>query len=191
MTAAYGRYVAASLADPQHVQPEPRIGRDQPEAAIAHAFLLGFKQDLKAASEAAKAAEKQFPRNARVAVFSAQMSLALNDREAMREAVARARELDPDLPDVLLVSGMVRGHIDGEVNRAIAELRKAAAIAPGKSDIWNTIGLFEFGARRTHRGRRSAASRHRGRSRRSRRIHESGDPAARSKPGRGSGATDR
>jgi len=143
VTAAYGRYVAASLADPQHVQPEPRIGRDQPEAAIAHAFLLGFKQDLKAASEAAKAAEKQFPRNARVAVFSAQMSLALNDREAMREAVARARELDPDSPDVLLVSGMVLGYIDGEMNRALVELQKAAAIAPGKSDIWNTIGLFE------------------------------------------------
>ena len=143
MSAAYGRYIAASLADPKRVQPEPTIGRDDAEGALARAYILGFKQDLKAAAEAARAAEKRFPGDARLAVFSAKMALALNEREAMRAAVERARAIDPDDPHVLLVSGMVRGDIDGEVNRALGELRQAAATAPGQSDIWNMIGLFE------------------------------------------------
>lgn len=143
VSAVYGRYIAASLADPKRVQPEPKIGRNSAAAALARAYVLGFKQDLKAAAEAARAAEKRFPGDTRLAVFSAQMALALNEREAMRAAVARARAIDPDDPDVLLVSGVVRGDIDGEVGRAIAELRQAAATAPGQSDIWNMIGLYE------------------------------------------------
>ncbi|WP_210492541.1 FecR domain-containing protein [Microvirga antarctica] len=143
ISAAYGRYIAASLADPKRVQPEPAIGRNDAEAALARAYILGFKQDLKAAFAAAKEAEKRFPGDARLAVFSAQVALALNEREAMREAVARARRIDPDDPEVLLVSGVVRGDIDGEVVRALTELRQAAATAPGQAEVWNTIGLFE------------------------------------------------
>src|SRR5690606_26380809 len=37
----------------------------------------------------------------------------------------------------------LRGDIDGEVNAALDELRRAAAIAPGQSGIWNRIGLLE------------------------------------------------
>ena len=33
--------------------------------------------------------------------------------------------------------------MDGEVNAALKDLRRAAAIAPGNADIWNAIGLFE------------------------------------------------
>ncbi|MGO4571963.1 FecR domain-containing protein [Microvirga sp. 2TAF3] len=143
VSAAYGRYIAASLADPKRAYPEPRIGTDDANAALARAFVLGFRQDLKAAAEAARAAEKRFPQDTRLAVFSAQMSLALNHRDEMRRSVERARAVDPSDPTVLLASGVVRGDIDGEVKRAIEELRQAAATAPGQSDIWNMIGLFE------------------------------------------------
>ena len=76
-------------------------------------------------------------------LMSAQMAYALNRREDMREAVARANAIDPDDPEVLAADSIIRGDIDGEVNAAVEALRQAAAIAPGNSNIWNSLGLFE------------------------------------------------
>ncbi len=143
IAAAYGRYIALSLANPHRVYPEPKIGGNDPLGALAHAYIVAFKQDLPAAAEVVKAARKRFPNDAEVAVFAAQLALALNRRDELRTAVDDARRIDPEDPNVLLVSGAVRGDIDGELRAGIAELRKAAAIAPGQSDIWNAIGLFE------------------------------------------------
>ena len=187
ISAAYGRYIAASLADPNAAPPEPTIGRDEPEAALVRAYLLGFKQDLKAAGVAARAAEKRFPRDARLAAFSAQVAMALNEREAMREAVARARALDPDDPDVLLASSVVRGDIDGQVAQAIER------IAAGGRHCARAIGHlehdrpFRIGTRQSHRGGSGVAARDRGGSGKPGCLRQSGDPAARPKPGRRSG----
>lgn len=141
--AAYGRYIAQSLADPKRAHAEPRFSPNDPDAVLAHAYVVAFKQDLKAAAEVVRAAEKRFPNDVRIAVASAQISYALNRREEMRASIARAKAIDPDDPDVIAADSNIRGDIDGEVNAAVAALRRAAEIAPGNSEIWNALGLFE------------------------------------------------
>ena len=61
----------------------------------------------------------------------------------MRASIARAAATDPDDPEVIAAHSNIRGDVDGEVNAALKDLRRAATIAPGNADIWNAIGLFE------------------------------------------------
>ncbi len=142
-TAAYGRYIAQSLADPKRVYPEPRLSPNDPVAVLAHAYVVAFREDLQAAAKVLKDAEKRFPNDTRIAVMAAQVSYALNRREEMRTSIARAKAADPEDPDVIAADSNIRGDIDGEVNAAFDALRKAAEVAPGSSGIWNSIGLFE------------------------------------------------
>jgi tetratricopeptide (TPR) repeat protein len=141
--ASYGRYIAQSLADPKRVYAEPRIALNDPFAVLAHAYVVAFRQDLQAAAEVLKDGQRRFPNDARLAVMSAQIAYALNRREEMRDAIARAKALDPDDPEVIAADSNIRGDIDGEVNAAVEALRRAAAIAPGNSNVWNSLGLFE------------------------------------------------
>jgi tetratricopeptide (TPR) repeat protein len=143
VSAAYGRYIAQSLADPSRVYPEPKVNSDDPEAALAHAYVVAFREDLTAAAEVIRKARKRFPGNARIAVFSAQLAYALNRREEMREAIASAVASDPDDPSVVAAHANIKGDVDGKINEALADLRRVAAVAPGNADIWNDIGLFE------------------------------------------------
>ncbi|MBM6583821.1 FecR domain-containing protein [Microvirga sp. BT689] len=141
--AAYGRYIAQSLADPKRAYPEPRIALNDPFAVLAHAYIVAFRKDLQAAAEVLKDGQRRFPNDARLAMTAAQIAYALNRREEMRDAIARAKALDPDDPEVIAADSSIRGDIDGEVNAAVEALRRAAAIAPGNSNVWNTLGLFE------------------------------------------------
>ncbi|WP_201836378.1 FecR domain-containing protein [Microvirga zambiensis] len=142
--AAYGRYVAQSLADPKRVYPEPKFSHNEPFAALAHAHVIAFKQDLPAAAEVLKDARERFPNDARVARRAAQVALTLNRREEMREAIAQAKALDPEDPRVVITDSSIRGYVDGEIKAAIEALRQAAVTAPGDADIWHGIGLLEF-----------------------------------------------
>lgn len=141
--ASYGRYIALSLADPKKVYAEPKAAGNDPIAALAHAYVVAFKQDLAAAAEVIRAAEKRFPNDTRIAVTAARIAFALNRRDEMRTSIARAKAIDPDDPDVIIADSSIRGDIDGEYKAAVGDLRRATAIAPGHSDLWNTIGLFE------------------------------------------------
>jgi Flp pilus assembly protein TadD len=143
ISAAYGRYIASSLADPKRVQPEPTVGGSDPLAAIAHAYVLGFRENLNAAAQAAKAAEKRFPNDPQVAAFAAQVALSLDHRDDMRASVARALAIDPNDPEVLLAAASAKALIDSDIEGALADLHKAAAIAPGQAGIWAGIGLLE------------------------------------------------
>ncbi|MGO4706752.1 FecR domain-containing protein [Microvirga sp. 2MCAF38] len=143
IAAAYGRYISLSLANPHRIYPEPKVGSNDPLSALAHAYIVAFKQDLSAAADVIKAARKRFPNDSEIAVAAAQLAMALNRREDLRGAVDDARRIDPEDPNVRLASSAARGDIDGEVRAAITELRKAAETAPGQSGIWNAIGLFE------------------------------------------------
>ncbi|MET0530802.1 MAG: FecR domain-containing protein, partial [Microvirga sp.] len=141
--ASYGRYITQSLANPTRVYPEPTSSLNDPIAVLAHAYVTAFRQDLKAAAEILQAAEKRFPNDSRIAVMSAQVSYALNRREEMRGSIARAKAIDALDPEVIAADSNIRGDIDGEVNAAVEALRQAAQAAPGNSNIWNSLGLFE------------------------------------------------
>ncbi len=141
--ASYGRYISQSLANPNRIYAEPKAPGNDPFAALAHAYVVAFKQDLNAAAEVLSAAEKRFPNDARIAMTAATVAYALNRREEMRASIARAKALDPDDPEVIAADSNVRGDIDGEVNAAVEALRRAVEIAPGNSGLWNTLGLFE------------------------------------------------
>ncbi|MBF9196203.1 FecR domain-containing protein [Microvirga terrestris] len=141
--ASYGRYITQSLADPNRIYAEPKALGNDPFAALAHAYVVAFKQDLNAAAEVLKAAAKRFPNDTRIATTAATIAYALNRREEMRASIARAKALDPEDPEVIAAESSIRGDIDGEVNAAIEAMRRALEIAPGNSGLWNTLGLFE------------------------------------------------
>ena len=142
VSAVYGRYMAASLAQPNRVLPEPKIAPNSPEAALAHAFIAGFREDLNAAADLAEAAEKRFPNDPQVGVFSSQLSLALNRRDRMRASLERVRAADPNDHLVLAMSGRIRADVDSDRKAALADLKRALEAAPGNADIWNELGLL-------------------------------------------------
>ena len=150
-----------------------------------------FREDLKAAAEVLKGAKKRFPNDERIAVMSAQIAYVLNRREEMREAIARAKAIDPDDPEVIAADSNIRGDIDGEVERG----RRGPA--PGRRDRARQLRRLEqprpvrIRSRPAARRRGGPAPRHRGRSGQPGLLRQSGDPAARPEPGRGGGRADR
>jgi tetratricopeptide (TPR) repeat protein len=142
VSAVYGHYIAASLAQPNRVLSEPKIASNSPEAALAHAFIAGFRQDLNAAADLASAAEKRFPTDPQIGVFSSQLSLALNRRDQMRASLERVRTADPNDHLVLAMSGRIKADVDSDRKAALADLNRALEAAPGNVEIWNELGML-------------------------------------------------
>lgn len=142
VTAVYGHYITASLAQPTRVLPQPKIAPNSPEAALAQAFIAGFRQDLNAAADLVSAAEKRFPTDTRLGVFSSQLSLALNRRDQMRSSLERVRAADPNDHLVLAMSGRIRADVDSDRRAALADLKRALEAAPGDVAIWNELGML-------------------------------------------------
>ncbi len=140
--AEYGRYAAASLADPKRVQPEPKTGVNDPRSLEIRAFLTGFRKDLNAAAAEVREAEKRFPRDVGLALFSAELALLLNRREDMRAAFERARAIDPNDPAVLHMGATIKADFDRDPDGAIVDLNRAAAVVSDVS-LWNDIGLIQ------------------------------------------------
>ncbi|MEJ1937140.1 TonB-dependent receptor, partial [Nostoc sp. NIES-2111] len=108
---------------------------------MADAYVTGFAEDLQAAAAILKKHEARLGNNVQYQVLSAQLALTLDRREEMKQAVERARALDPDDPDTLLASGYFRGDIESDIDGAIADLRRATEIAPGNAENWNALAL--------------------------------------------------
>ena len=144
VSAVYGHYIAASLAEPNRVLPEPTIAADSPEAALARVFIAGFRQDVTTAADLAAQAEKRFPNDPRLGVFSSQLSLTLNRRDQMRASVERVRAADPNDYLVLAMSGRIKADVDSDRMGALADLLRAAEAAPGSAVIWNELGMLYF-----------------------------------------------
>jgi tetratricopeptide (TPR) repeat protein len=144
VSAVYGRYIAASLVEPNRILPEPKIGADSPGAALARVFIAGFRQDVTAAADLAAQAEKRFPNDPRLGVFSSQLSLTLSRRDQMRASVERVRAADPNDHLVLAMSGRIKADVDSDRMGALADLRRAVEAAPGSAVIWNELGLLYF-----------------------------------------------
>jgi tetratricopeptide (TPR) repeat protein len=140
--AEYGRYAAASLADPKRVQPAPKVPVKDPRTAEISAYLTGFRQDLKAAAAETAAAEKKFPNDAGLAILSASLAQDLDHREHMYAAYERARAIDPTDPNVIAFGATIKADYARDIDGALADLYKVVKTDPSFS-LLNQIGLLE------------------------------------------------
>lgn len=144
-TADYGLWFARSLAEPSRSFPPPDRGAypDDPTAVLARADAVAHLEGPAEAIEVIRAAESRFPRDARLPAARATLAFQLDRRHEVREALARAAALDPDDPSHLLTSAQFRTVVSSDVDGALADLRRAAAVAPGDSAVWNEIALVQ------------------------------------------------
>ncbi|QRM29786.1 FecR domain-containing protein [Microvirga sp. VF16] len=142
--AEYGRYAAASLADPKRVQPAPKVPIKDPRTAEINAYLTGFREDLKAAAAEAAAAGKQFPKDAGLAILSASLAQDLDHRKDMYAAYERARAIDPTDPNVIAFGATIKADYARDIDGALADLYKVVKTDPNFS-LLNQIGLLEQG----------------------------------------------
>lgn len=140
--AAYGRYAAASMADPKRIRPAPKVAINDPKTAEISAYLTGFRQDLKASAAEAAEAEKRFPRAVNLALLSAQVAESLDRREDMIAAYERARAMDPTDPGVVAFGATIKADYARDVDGALADLYKVVATDPTFA-LWNQIALLE------------------------------------------------
>lgn len=142
-TATYGLWFARSLAEPDRAfaAPNPAAFADDPETVLLQADVVAHEQGPAAAIAVIAEGEKRFPNDARLPAARAGRALELDRRDEVREALAKARALDPDEPYYLLISARFRTTVSSDVDGALVELQHALAVAPGNSEIWNEIGL--------------------------------------------------
>jgi tetratricopeptide (TPR) repeat protein len=140
--AAYGGYFARALANPDRVEEPPRHTAGA-YGALAKAWTIGFRDDIRAAIETLKQAERQYPDDPTLPAARAQFALLLDDRDEVLDGIDRAFAIDPNDPTALEARANYRLHIENEVDGARADLIEAIKTAPGSSTAWNTLGLVE------------------------------------------------
>lgn len=141
--AAYGRYFALSLAEPDRAAKAPRDAPHDVAAVLAEAALRSHADGAAAAIAVIEAAEPRFPGDVRLPVALANYAFELDRRDAVRAALARARALDPADPDLLLISARFRATTAGDLDGARAELVEAVRQAPGADAAWNELAIVE------------------------------------------------
>ncbi|KQU01426.1 FecR domain-containing protein [Rhizobium sp. Leaf453] len=138
--ARYGGYIARSLADPNHVETPPRTV-DSVSSAIGAAWIAGFREDVRAALDIVKKAERSHPDDAMLPAARAQLAILLADEAEAKDAIDRALALDPDNPNALDARATYKMGIAYDRKGAVDDLLHAVTVAPGDSNIWNTLGL--------------------------------------------------
>lgn len=143
LTAQCGYFAAATLADPKRVQPLPKLGgADQ---NVCTAYVTGFGKGLPEAEAILQRTVKASPRHLLSSLLSAQVSLLLDRRDAMRATVERMRATDPESPETLLASGYLKSSIESDLDGAVADFARGTEIAPGDASLWNGLGLAQNG----------------------------------------------
>ncbi|MFS2179811.1 FecR domain-containing protein [Rhizobium pisi] len=141
--AAYGGYYSRALADPQRVESPPAAAAIGPNGAIAKAYTAGFLENVPAAIEVLKQAEKQYPGDATLPARRALLAQLIDDRVQMKEAVERSLSIDPGDPDGLQARARYRESYEGDSKGALADLNRSLADMPGSSMNWNDLGLLQ------------------------------------------------
>lgn len=143
--ARYGRWIAGSLADPDAAgDPPPFEGTPASAAeAIAQATVVAHMRGQAEAIDLLKAAERRHPDDARLPAMRAALAFELDRRAEVREALERARALDPDDPSYLLANARFRATVSSDLDGALADLERAVEVSPGADDVWNEIGIVQ------------------------------------------------
>jgi tetratricopeptide (TPR) repeat protein len=144
-TAAYGKWFAESLADPDRPRQPPPAGAfsDDPAAWLARATAANFVLGPAAAIDILREAEKRFPHDASLPAARADLAYELDRRDEVKEALARANAIDPDDPTAMLVEARYRSTVFSDLDGALAILNRAVAVTPGADAIWNEIGIVQ------------------------------------------------
>ena len=111
-----------------------------PYAALAEAWTAGFLKDIPAAIDVVKRAEARYPDDPSLPAYRAQLALLIDDREQVKAAIDRSLAIDPDDPTALEARANYKAGIESDLEGALADLTRAAAIAPGSTTIWNALG---------------------------------------------------
>ncbi|MDX3977952.1 FecR domain-containing protein [Shinella sp.] len=143
--ALYGEWIAISLKDPDARVKTPSLNRTPATIgeAIAQATVVAHMQGQVEAIEILKRAERRFPDEASLPAMRASLAYELDRRDEVREALARARSLDPSDPSHLLVSARFRATVSSDLDGALADLTRAVEAAPGDDAVWNEIGIIQ------------------------------------------------
>ena len=72
--------------------------------------------------------------------YRAQLALLIDDREQVKAAIDRSLAIDPDDPTALEARANYKAGIESDLEGALADLTRAAVIAPGSTTIWNALG---------------------------------------------------
>lgn len=144
-SAAYGRWLAEALANPdRETPPAPSAAyADDPTAALMRAAAASHALGPAEAIEILRAAERRFPDDARLPAMRADLAFQLDRRDEVKEALARAKALDPDDPAYLLTNARFRALVYSDLDGALVDLTRAAEIAPGDDVIWNELGTVQ------------------------------------------------
>ncbi|WP_042777734.1 FecR domain-containing protein [Sinorhizobium fredii] len=140
--AAYGGYFARGLADPTRVEEPPRNATGR-YAGMAQAWTAGFREDIPAAIEVLKKAERRYPDDPSLPALRAQAALLIDDREEFRDGVEKALSIDPEDPTALEARAHYRYYIENDLEGALADLEAALKTAPGSSSILNSLGIVQ------------------------------------------------
>ncbi|MCO5063286.1 MAG: FecR domain-containing protein [Rhizobiaceae bacterium] len=138
--ALYGGYFARSLAEPSRAEPEPSAPDSGPYGALAKAWTTGFLKDIPAAIEIIRQAEAKYPDDPSLPAYRAQLAILIDDRSQVEEAIARSLAIDPDDPTALEARSYYKSGIQSDLKGALADIERAAALAPGSSSAWNAMG---------------------------------------------------
>ncbi len=141
--ALYGGYFARSLANPDHVEQPPAAHGGGPYAALVEAWTAGFLKDIPAAIEVIRRAEARYPDDPSLPGYRAMLAILIDDREQVKEAIARALALDPDDPIALEARVNYKAGVQSDIEGALVDAMRASDIAPGSTTIWNAIGNLQ------------------------------------------------
>lgn len=145
LAATYGRYFAAALADPAKVADRPprALGDTDPYGVIAEAWIAGFVDGPGAMLDVLRQGEKRFPDSAILPALRAQAAALVDARADIESGAGRAVALDAGDPEAIRAKAYRAAYIGNDAEAALADMRRAAAAAPGQSTTYNDIGLLE------------------------------------------------
>lgn len=140
--ADYGGFFARAMVNPDRLEKAPRRVTG-PYGAFSKAYAAGFLQNIRAALDIIKDAERNYPDDPTLPAYRAFFALLLNDREQMKEAMDRSLSLDPSHPIALQARARYRADIEGNIDAAIEDINTALQVAPGSTNLWNDLGLAQ------------------------------------------------
>jgi Flp pilus assembly protein TadD len=110
---------------------------------MAKAWTAGFREDIPAALEVIRAAERLNPNDPTLPAARAQIGILLADEKEVLDGISRALALDPEDPTALEARALYKMGITNDRKGALDDLNRALKTAPGASSVWNTIGLVQ------------------------------------------------